>query len=355
MGGDATYQNITATVRPPRCAIFINRKSKHWKAAADSAIAKASEVWGGRHFLIIPTDGITIADKFWELLETYSPDHLAVFSLTFNDLEDSDPEHYQATKERNREGWKAKGHPEDEFEEWFAGSADFTRVDELDISEDLGKQLIHRLSPFHFNQAIDTHITRKSGFGYPFTKIAKIISAATQPIGLVRLPPAIEDLTMRLLVHSETGVVSENHYADAGFVAKPLPDSYEVLDVLKHVTGSRLTLSNEEAEPRLDGSFLPNTPFGLSMLHLGQYYRADRHMDYKEPVVVVLGDTVEDFCFYYSLSRMHEGVKWLPLEWLRATIKALNDRRARREKEKTRENSPTLRTPVEPSQMYSTS
>ncbi|MFE5548504.1 hypothetical protein ACFQ71_32425 [Streptomyces sp. NPDC056534] len=332
MGGDATYQNITATVRPPRCAIFINGKSEHWKAAVDGAIAKASEVWGGRHFLIIPTDGLTIADKFWELLETYSPDHLAVFNLTFNDLEDSDPERYQERKGIHREAWKAEGHPEDAFEDWFTGSADYTRVDGLEISEGLGRQLIYRLSPFHFTQAIDTRITRKSGFGYPFTKIAKIITGATRHMGLVRLPSAIEDPNMKLLVHSETGIVSEDHYADAGFVAKSLPDSYDILEILKYLAGARLASSSDDAEPKLDGDFLPNTPFGLSMLHLGQYYRADRHMDYAEPVVVVLGDTVEGFCLYYSLSRMHEGVRWLPLEWLRASIKALNARRACRER-----------------------
>ncbi|WP_405542412.1 hypothetical protein OG478_12065 [Streptomyces phaeochromogenes] len=332
MDQKATYQNITATVRPPRCVIFINRNSDYWKVAADCAIAKASEAWGGRYFLIVPTDGVTIEDKFWELLEVYSPDHLAVFSLTFSDLEGADPEQYNATKERYKKAWGAKEGQADGFEDWFSGSAAQSRVDEFAISDELSKELIYRLSPFHFSGAIDTHLTTRSGFGYPFTKIAKVISATTRHIGLVRLPPAIGDLAMKLLIHSEVGVVSEDHYVDAGFIAKPLAGSYDILDILKHVNGSRLTSTIEDAEPRLDDDFLLNTPFGLSMLHLGQYYRADRHMEYKEPVVVVLGDTVDDFCLYYSLSRMHEGVKWLPLEWLRASSKALNDRRKRRER-----------------------
>lgn len=332
MGGNPTYQNITATVRPPRCAIFISKSSKYWKAASDGAIAKASEVWGGRHFLIIPTDGVTIADKFWELMEAYSPDHLAVFNLAFSDLEYVDLDEYRKVKDRYRKGWEASNNPSDHFEDWFAGSAAQSRVDELNISDNLNKELIYRLSPFHFNTAIDTHLTSESGFGYPFTKMTKIISASTRHIGMVRLPPPIEDPTMKLLVHSETGVASEDHYVDAGFIARPLPDNYGVLDVLKYVGGSRTAPTHQDVEPRLDGEFLPNTPFGLSMLHLGQYYRADRHMDYKEPVVVVLGDTVDDFCLYYSLSRLHEGVKWLPLDWLRSCNRAMNERRACREK-----------------------
>lgn len=337
MSEESSYQNITATVRPPRCAIFINKTTKYWKTAVDEVIAKASEVWGGRHFLIVPTDGITIAAKFWELLEVYSPDHLAVFNLTFSDLEHADPDEFRKVKDGHRSGWEANNHPSDHFEGWFAGSAAQSIVDELDISDDLDKELTYRLSPFHYSAAIDTRLTGESSFGYPFTKMAKIISASTRHIDMVRLPPSIEDPTMRILVHSETGVVGEDHYADAGFIARPLPDSYEIIDILKNVSGSRATPSNEGEEPRLDGSFLPNSPFGLSMLHLGQYYRADRHLDYKEPVVVVLGDTVDDFCLYYSLSRLHENIKWLPLDWLRSCNRALNERRTSREKgEETR-------------------
>lgn len=333
MAAESTYENITATVRPPRCAIFINKSSRYWKSAIDGAIAQASQVWGGRYFLIIPTNGTSIDAKFWELLEAYSPDHLAIYNLTFSDLKEADPTKYREAKQHHKEKWESKGYSINKFEEWFTKSADQSRVDELKIGAELDKELIYRLSPFHLSHAVDTHITRSSGFGYPFTKIAKIISATTRHIGLVRLPPPIEDPTMKLLIHSETGVSSENHYADAGFIAKPLPSSYGVVSLLKHLGGSRLPDFSQDEEPRLDGDFLPNTPFGLSMLHLGQYYRVDLHRDYEEPVVVVLGDAVEDFCLYYSLSRMHEGVKWLPLAWLRACTKALNERRARREQE----------------------
>ncbi|MGX1119666.1 hypothetical protein RKD37_005029 [Streptomyces ambofaciens] len=71
--GEPTYQNITATVRPPRCAIFISKNSEYWKTAANVAITQASQVWGGRYFLIVPTDGEKIEGKFWELLEGLQP------------------------------------------------------------------------------------------------------------------------------------------------------------------------------------------------------------------------------------------------------------------------------------------
>ncbi|MFI0926139.1 hypothetical protein ACH4TP_19695 [Streptomyces sp. NPDC021012] len=334
MGGNPTYQNITATVRPPRCAVFINGTSGHWKFAVDGAIAKASEVWGGRYFLIIPTDGATIAEKFWELLEAYSPDHLAIYDLTFTDLAEADPDKYQEAKRHHKGRWESKGYSSDGFEEWFAKSAETSWVDKLEIDERLDEELRHRLSPFHFRKAIEKHITKSSGFGYPFTKIVDIAPLATRHIDSVRLPPSIEDPTMRLLVHSQTGVPSEGHYTIPTVDVKPLSDKCEILDLVKHTGGSRIPNFSRDEDTELDDDFLPNTPFGLSMLHLGQYYRADRHRDYEEPLIVVLGDTVDDFCLYYSLSRMHEGVKWLPLTWLRASTKALNRRRTHREVEK---------------------
>ncbi|MGW3287525.1 hypothetical protein ACWDR3_23115 [Streptomyces sp. NPDC001002] len=330
--GEPTYQNITATVRPPRCAIFINKNSEYWQTAANVAITQASQVWGGRNFLIVPTDGEKIEDKFWELLEAYSPDYLAVCDLTFTDFEEANPDRYAEIKHLHKNGEPAKEWSDAEFEDWFAGSAAQSRIDELTISEALSSELIYRLSPFHHSDAVDQYLTSKSGFGYPFTKIAKIISATTRHIGLVRLPPIINDSTFKLLIHSETGVGSREYIdeiSEAGFTTKRVPDTYKLTNVLTHVQGPQRPFLSEHEEPHLDESFLPNTPFGLSMLHLGQYYRADKHRSDKEPVVVVLGDSVEDFCFYYSLSRMHEGIKWLPQAWLRSSTKARNAARKR--------------------------
>ncbi|WP_159766070.1 hypothetical protein [Streptomyces sp. HM190] len=330
--GEPTYQNITATVRPPRCAIFINKNSEYWQTAANVAITQASQVWGGRNFLIVPTDGEKIEDKFWELLEAYSPDYLAVCDLTFTDFEEANPDRYAEIKHLHKNGEPAKEWSDTEFEDWFAGSAAQSRIDELTISEALSSELIYRLSPFHHSDAVDQYLTSTSGFGYPFTKIAKIISATTRHIGLVRLPPIINDSTFKLLIHSETGVGSREYIdeiSEAGFTTKRVPDTYKLTNVLTHVQGPQRPFLGEHEEPHLDESFLPNTPFGLSMLHLGQYYRADKHRSDKEPVVVVLGDSVEDFCFYYSLSRMHEGIKWLPQAWLRSSTKARNAARKR--------------------------
>src|SRR5260370_4839247 len=317
-----TYKNINATVRTPRCAILINENSQHWQTAASGAIACASEVWGGRYFLLIPTDGARIKDKFWEILEAYSPDHLAMYNLSFADLEQAEPDQYAKAKQRSREKWDAEGYAGD-FDEWFAKQAEVTQLDQFAITGSLEQQLMDRLSPIHFQgRAVRERIGYRSGFGFPFTKITDIISYTTSHIGQIALPkPYIEDPIAALLIHSQTGLADSTYCEKLraqAFVAKPLPDTYPTPDFLEHVFGGKglMVAQTDPDHWRPTEDYMPRTPFGLSMLHLGDYYDVRSHLAYKEPLVVVLGDTVDDFCLYYSLSRFHERVCSLPLTCL---------------------------------------
>jgi len=300
---------------------LINEASTDWKAAAGGVIMRSSEIWGGRHFLLIPTDGERIKDKFWELLEAYSPDHIAVYNLTFADKEVAEPTEYASTRSRLRDDWNAKNYGSD-FDEWFEKQAEVTFHDKLTISITLERQLIDRLSPFHFqDRAVQHHLSRQSGFGFPLTKISDIISFTTTHIGQVALPKKIEDPVAALLVHSQTGSASSGYCSqlkEHGFTANPLPDNYPTPHFVQHIFGGKGLIADTETDYwRPTDDYLPRTPFGLSMLHLGRYYTSGVHLEYREPVVVVIGDTADDFCLYYSLSRMHEQVCWLPLAWLR--------------------------------------
>lgn len=282
----------------------------------------ASEIWGGRYFLLVPTDGTRIKEKFWEVLEAYSPDHIAVYNLTFADMEVADPAEFASTRKRLQEDWAANNYGHD-FDDWFEKQAGAARYDKLAISGTLEQQLIDRLSPFHFQGSAVRHsISRMAGFGYPFTRISYIISRTTAHIGQIALPGKIGDPTAALLIHSQTGLASSrycNELKAQGFAASPLPDNYQTPHFLQHVFGGKGLVSDIETNYwRPTEDYMPRTPFGLSMLHLGQYYRSGVHLAYKEPVVVVIGDTVDDFCLYYSLSRLHEKVCWLPLAWLRS-------------------------------------
>ncbi|GAB2689543.1 hypothetical protein [Nocardia thraciensis] len=294
-------------------------------AAASGAILQASKVWGGRYFLIVPTDGQSIDEKFWELLEIYSPDYLAVYRLTFADLQHADPISYENAKQRHEKEWKKQDHPAEIFEKWFADSASQSAIDELTLTDDLEEELVYRLSPFHYKGAIDQYVSRASGFGYPFTKIAKIISASSRRVEVV-LPKSIGDPTLSLLICSQTGLGDEEYVAELNaedFPTRQLPDDYSTIDLLRRAFGS-----SPVVDPTTDGvqeDYMDAVPFSLSMLHLGQYYKSDVHRADEESVTIVLGDTADDFFFYYSLSRLHERVFWLPLAWLRKCNSAIKE------------------------------
>ncbi|MEV6831195.1 hypothetical protein [Amycolatopsis sp. NPDC051102] len=328
-----SYKNITATVRTPRCAVLINEASSLWPTAAKGAIQHASAVWGGRYFLLVPTDGRRIKEKFWEVLEAYNPDNITTYNISFSDMQEADPEAFTRTKQKYKEGWDKEGFAGD-FEEWFTDNAATSRIDKLVISEELERQLINRLSPFHFHGKSVRHpISRKSGFGYPFTKIADIVSHANNKPAEIILPKSIDDPTAALLAYSQTGIASSAYCEELekqGVATNQLPDNYDTKEFVCHVLGSQSPVWQTEADHwRPSDEYMPRTPFGLSMLHLGQYYQIDHHHTEKEPTVVVVGDAVDDFCLYYCLSRLHERVLWLPLDWLRDCYRAVAENRRR--------------------------
>ncbi|GAA4846283.1 hypothetical protein [Kitasatospora terrestris] len=323
MAREPVYQNITATVRPPRCAIFINKNTQYWTAAAQGAISKASEVWGGRYFIIIPTDGEAISEKYWEILEAYSPDYLAVYNLRFSDLEFIDAKVYQEARGRYEKRWNASGNSARDFPEFFSQSASTSSLDALEISESLQAELLNRLSPFHHSTPIDQHISPDSGFGYPFTKISEIAAYSNREVISVNLPKLYSDPLLSLLVSSQTGGGANYRTSmeSQGVAVSQLPDEFDPLDLFMELSGEATYSINQGRR------LTPEIPFSASMVHLDQYYRMDRHRSHVEPVVIVLGDTVDDFCLYYSMSRLHEGIIWLPLAWLRGFTATSNERR----------------------------
>jgi len=99
MEQQVSYRNVSLSVRTPRLAILIDKGEPQWHAHVEGIIQAFTQTWGGEYFIIIPTDGKTIDEKFWEILEAYSPDKIGQYVPTLLDLEDADPAQYQQIKE----------------------------------------------------------------------------------------------------------------------------------------------------------------------------------------------------------------------------------------------------------------
>jgi hypothetical protein len=354
MTDEADYRNITSEVRTPRFAVLIDENNPYWRTAVSSLIRIFSQTWGGKYFLIVPTDGKRIKDKYWELLEAYNPDSLGTYQSTLADLQEAHPERYASIKAKWRDGWKY----DQDFDEWFEDQQYHGTVGRFEIETALEQELKNRLAPFHHGEHIADRLIRGRGhgLGYPFTEITKITPHAHRPIEKLVLPKHVDDLDLRALVLSGSGDLDKKaveEYAKQGVATTTLPDDYETEGMVQAVMAGavssfRLFLRrsageqpSEEIGPwSPDEDYVRHMPFQASMLHLARYYRLDTHHDYQEPVVAVVGDTVEDFCLYYCLSRLHDGVYWLPKKWLEDCYRRdINNTRLYRKGRPQREHS----------------
>ena len=59
------------------------------------------------------------------------------------------------------------------------------------------------------------------------------------------------------------------------------------------------------------GGVITETLFDISQLGLSSV-RSTRSHTFELPTVLVLGDSIEDFCLYYCLLRLHGRALWIP-------------------------------------------
>lgn len=319
------YRNVTTAVRTHRFAVLIDKNEKYWRAYINGIVQSFSQVWGGEHFIIVPTDGKTIDEPFWRILETYSPDVIGRYIPNLLDMEEAEPKRYAQFREKHRREWSL---PDDEFEKTWSSQVKSGNIGGLTIDKSLSQELKNRLSPFHFqDHIVSENVFRDSPLGYPFTQIEHIVESAKNRPSEVVAPMYVKDNAYRLLALSRTGALSADYTSalkNKGFKVSALPADSKVFRLRDYISA----LESNEYDPSLEKEFSNSTsdesegypqdnflsllPFKLSMLHLGKFYRRDVHREWQENILVIIGDTMTDYCLYYCLSRLHEGVHWLP-------------------------------------------
>lgn len=340
MESELFYRNVTSAVRTPRFAVLVSKSEKHWKSYVNGIVQSFSQVWGGEHFIIIPTDGKTIDDTFWKILEAYSPDYIGRYIPSLMDLKVADPKAYEAVKERHRKGWQL---PDEEFEKHWNEQVKSANLKGLDVDKVLSEELKNRLSPFYFtDHIVKENVFSNSALGYPFTHIEHIVeSAKDRPTEIFR-PLEVDDSSYKLLTLSRAGALSDDYaqvLESKGFTINTLPngsDTFRMLDYVEALESNeydshwRRTFSNVDNDGEYPPEdFVSKLPFSLSLLHLGKFYRHATHRDWEESILVIIGDTMDDYCLYYCLSRMHSGVYWLPDHHLNNAHKKVIANRAR--------------------------
>lgn len=332
-------KNVTTAVRTPRFAVLVENNEKYWKAYINGIVQSFSQTWGGEHFIIIPTDGKTIDKTFWQILEAYSPDYIGRYIPTLLDMEEAEPAQYEKIREHHRKSWKLT---DEQFEENWLNQLDSAHLGGLEVDDKLKMELKNRLSPFHFeDHTVSQNVFRNSFPGFPFTQIEQIVESAVDRPTEVVAPLSVEDDAYRLLALSRAGVLSGKYSValeGRGFTVTQISTSTDGFRLRDYITA----LDSNEYEPRMHqeafreqdfvyppADFMKKTPFALSLLHLGKYYKHSTHREWEENKLVIVGDTMADYCLYYCLSRLHEGVYWMPDEHLSGAHKTVMENNAR--------------------------
>ena len=263
-----SYKTFRVSVRPERVACFIDINEQNWQAGALTIIESFSRTWGGAHFIIVPTDGHTISDAFWRILSSYDPDYLWIYS----------------------------GGQDDPYEPSF------------ELSGDLQQTLKLRLAPFHLQE----HVIQGGAYPnfeprFPNTDLITIIPNCEHPNDIVEISGL--GGSMELLAASVTGRAATAYKEALQAVnignrtvdySNNLPELFDL--VSRNIRGGL----------RVDDS---GFPFAFSLTQLG-FYRSVKFPNWLEATLVVVGETPEDFCLYYCLSRLCGKVMWLLPSWL---------------------------------------
>jgi hypothetical protein len=173
------YKTIFSSVRPQRVAILININDENWRDSCLRIIEYYSTLWGGKHNIIVPTDGISISDEFWKVLESFDPDYLFKYQRTGLDEKLAKPDEFERVVDRETRKWLSQ-HPEsDEVDTRESIEKDLQRMrlEKLEVSSDLQGELKRRLAPFYFENWIVQAgaISAHSEGHYPLTSLAKIL------------------------------------------------------------------------------------------------------------------------------------------------------------------------------------
>ena len=290
--------------------MFVREDDPHWQATCGRVIEFFSAAWGGGYNILVPTDGKTIKDPFWDILDIYDPDYLYLYYYSGEDFRLNEREKYDQWLEQNLQQFISGGPVSDldstrkQVDEQLRNSPFFQQPD-----ADLQRRLIKTLAPFHIAEyAFEKSIGVGSTPDFPLTSVTKVLPNIEHSNKFATYEPRYQGV-YPLWLASITGSVSEHFKAELNSIGighQTIPnDDYPPVDLFIHAPDAIM----RRAQRKLV------TPFELANIDTG-LYQPVRARSEAGAIVLVSGDTLADFCLYYSLSRLRHSVAWLPLNFL---------------------------------------
>ena len=288
-------KTIHVRLRPVRITVLADETQNSWRDTCLSIIELTSQIWGGWYSLIIPTDGQRIREDSWALLRAFDPDYLYPYG--------------ESLRERIR------------------------------TSSSLMHELGTRLNPFRFLPSPPDEVLQHAihSFGTPPLVTADLLhilpGAPPRPIMDVGLALGNKDL--KLYIYSQSGKLNafkrnlektrEDSRGDVILAPRVALDQLdrilssiyghtfhkkELYSIL-HLIWRKRPFVWPPGEAGLDEKCYEHLPFRVSMTNTDPTVRVTETAKIVHQSVLVIGDSVADFCLYYNLSKMRGDVFWI--------------------------------------------
>jgi hypothetical protein len=309
------FQSVVTRVRPHRVAVLTNIADSNWQVSCIGIIEYFTKLRGGTHCIIVPTDGNAIDETFWAVLSSHDPDIIYRYQRTGEDERIRDPKNFaKILSEHVAYCAKQVGMEEEQVRDGVEKGLLEGSFDEWHVSESLREELLMRIAPFHFekqpyhgipNRQLNVlAITRGDRPRHPFTAVADILRASKRPKNVVQIVRDVDDTVAPppLWLAATIGSGDSAYFMEMNQIeVVPMPvlmSNHRQSEIIKWGISPRANLE------------MPY-PLGITASILTSVM-AIRSLRFELPTIVVVGDTVQDFCLYHALYWQHGRALWLP-------------------------------------------
>lgn len=325
-----SYRALSMAVRPMRLAVLIPEMDD-WPHFAMRAIEIFSQMWGGAQNILIPcSQEGQIPDLFWPLLRAFDPDIVAHYHITLRDMQFASPKNFEKWSQGQLEK-AARG-----------GKEDIESLQRLFDSDSFLDSPWGNWAPSEeTNKRMESELSVDPMFGPP----SELFSAAGpnrfgfslaesilgyRDSGCVILQGDELPLHAQLMIQDRIGSFPKEHVdllRKSGMNVSCLDVTETHIEQIAEVcclgyaeprnrAASRRFLEHlgerAKEEPKWSGAVLSHMfPLYKSTIKC-QWRRHFSKESFTAPLVVVVGDSLQDYCLGMALRRLTGMAIWVP-------------------------------------------